>query len=428
VNEHLSHEQVEAAISSAHREHWASVLATTARVCRNLDLAEDCVQDAYAQALAHWPVMGIPRRPGGWLTTVATRRAREIQRRAGVLSRKLPMLITDNYDDACDARDEFPDDRLRLIFTCCHPALQRDAQIALTLRLVAGLSTPEIAHAFLVKESAMQARITRAKKKIAQARIPYAVPARHDLPERVDAVLDVVHLVYTSGHTAIQHDSLTRDDLAERAIDLARMLHHLLPDHADVKGLLALLLLTQARRPARTNESGELVLLQDQDRSNWDCSLISEGLHLLTSALQSAPVHRYSVLAAIAACHDEAPSWEETDWKQIRGLYDLLLARWPSPVVELNRAVAISFTDGPEQAIVLVERLASEPSLVGYPYLEATRADLLRRLDRRQAAAEAYRKAANLTSNPSEARFLMGQAVVCEKDDAERPCRETLRI
>lgn len=411
-----SRSEVEAAVGSAHDDHWASVLATTARVCRDLDLAEDCVQDAYAQALVHWPVTGIPQSPGGWLTTVATRRALEIQRRAGTLSRKLPLLVIDDRREAPDRRDEFPDDRLRLIFTCCHPALARDAQIALTLRLVAGLTTTEVARGFLVKETTMQARITRAKKKIAQARIPYVVPSREDLPERVDAVLDVIHLVYTSGYTAIGHDSLTRDDLADRAIDLARMLERLLPDHADIKGLLALLLLTQARRPARIDGSGRMILLQNQDRSLWDVDLISEGKRLLNEALADAPVHRYSVLAAIAACHDDAPSWDATDWQQIRGLYDLLVARWPSPVVELNRAIAISFTDGPDVALRLVEQLTDDPALSTYPYLFATRADLLRRLNRFHAAADAYREAALLTANPAEAQFLQEQAEIVQKN------------
>jgi RNA polymerase sigma-70 factor, ECF subfamily len=411
-----SRSQVEAAVGAAHDEHWASVLATTARVCRDLDLAEDCVQDAYTQALVHWPVTGIPQRPGGWLTTVATRRALELQRRTGTLSRKLPLLVTNDRNEAPDGRDEFPDDRLRLIFTCCHPALHRDAQVALTLQLIAGLTTSEVARGFLVKETTMQARITRAKKKIAQARIPYVVPAREDLPERVDAVLDVIHLVYTSGHTAIEHDGLTRDDLADRAIDLARMLDQLLPDHADTKGLLALLLLTQARRPARVDAAGRMILLQDQDRTLWDGDLISEGKRLLDLALNAAPVHRYSVLAAIAACHDDAPSWDATDWQQIRGLYDLLVARWPSPVVELNRAIAISFTDGPNEALRLVEQLSADPALATYPYLASTRADLLRQLNRHRASASAYREAAVLASNPVEARFLRERADRAEKD------------
>jgi RNA polymerase sigma-70 factor, ECF subfamily len=267
-----------------------------------------------------------------------------------------------------------------------------------------------------VKETTMQARITRAKKKIAQARIPYVVPSREDLPERVDAVLDVIHLVYTSGHTAIGHDSLTRDDLADRAIDLARMLDRLLPDHADIMGLLALLLLTHARRPARIDDSGRMILLQDQDRSLWDADLISEGKRLLDAALEVAPVHRYSVLAAIAACHDDAPSWDATDWQQIRGLYDLLVARWPSPVVELNRAIAISFTDGPDEALRLVDQLGADPALATYPYLAATRADLLRQLNRHRAASDAYREAADLTTNPAEATFLHERADHVEKE------------
>jgi RNA polymerase sigma-70 factor (ECF subfamily) len=406
--------EVERAVSAAHDREWAYVLAATTRVARDLDLAEDCVQDAYAQALVHWPATGIPARPGGWLTTVATRRALEVQRRSGVLARKLPLLVVQEDAMGVDPADGFPDDRLRLIFTCCHPALAREAQLALTLRLVAGLTSAEVARTLLVKETAMQARITRAKNKIQQARIPYTIPAPDELPERVDAVLDVIHLVYTSGHTATDGPHLARDDLAARAIDLARMLDALLPRRADVQGLLALLLLSEARRPARTDAAGRLVLLEDQDRSRWDRTLIGEGSARLRTALDHVPVHRYAVLAAIAAVHDEAPAWEATDWEQLLGLYDLLLTRWPSPVVALNRAVAVSYTHGADAALDIVEGLASSPKLATYPYTAATRADLLRRLGRHDEAAAAYREAALLTTNTVEATFLLGRATTCE--------------
>jgi RNA polymerase sigma-70 factor (ECF subfamily) len=399
------------AVADAHRTEWAFVLAATARVARDLDLAEDCVQDAYAQALARWPATGIPARPGGWLTTVATRRVLEIRRRSGVLATKLPLLTVDDFDDPAD---RFPDDRLRLIFTCCHPALARESQLALTLRLVAGLSIAEVARVLLVKETALQARITRAKKKIQQARIPYRIPALEELPERVDAVLDVLHLVYTSGHTAADGPELARDVLAARAVDLARMLDSLLPGRADVQGLLALLLLSDARRPARTDASGALVLLENQDRSRWDGELIAEGAGRLRQALAAAPVHRYAVLAAIAALHDEAPTWEETDWPQILGLYDLLLARWPTPVVELNRAVAVSYVHGPAAALPIVDGLVGQPATATYPYLSATRADLLRRLGRAGEAAVMYREAALLTMNGAEAAYLLQRARSCE--------------
>jgi RNA polymerase sigma-70 factor (ECF subfamily) len=405
---------VELAVARAHAQEWAYVLAATARVARDLDLAEDCVQDAYAQALVHWPVTGVPARPGGWLTTVATRRALEIRRRSAVLAGKLPLLVVDHTTADADEADGYPDDRLRLIFTCCHPALARDAQLALTLRLIAGLSIAEVSRALLVRETAMQARITRAKKKVQQARIPYRIPAPDELPERVDAVLDVLHLIYTSGHTAADGPYLSRDVLTARAIDLARMLDTLLPGRADVQGLLALLLLNEARRPARTDASGGIVLLEDQDRSRWDGALIAEGTSRLRVALEEAPVHRYAVLAAIAAVHDEAPSWAQTDWAQILGLYDLLLARWPSPVVELNRAVAVSYLHGPADALPIVDRLIGLPALATYPYASATRADLLRRLGRHSEAAAAYREAALLTANAVEAAYLTGRAAQCE--------------
>jgi RNA polymerase sigma-70 factor (ECF subfamily) len=406
--------EVELAVARAHAQEWAYVLAATARVARDLDLAEDCVQDAYAQALVHWPVTGVPARPGGWLTTVATRRALEIRRRSAVLAGKLPLLVVDHTTGDADEADGYPDDRLRLIFTCCHPALARDAQLALTLRLIAGLSIAEVSRALLVRETAMQARITRAKKKVQQARIPYRIPAPDELPERVDAVLDVLHLIYTSGHTAADGPYLSRDVLTARAIDLARMLDTLLPGRADVQGLLALLLLNEARRPARTDASGGIVLLEDQDRSRWDGALIAEGTSRLRVALEEAPVHRYAVLAAIAAVHDEAPSWAQTDWAQILGLYDLLLARWPSPVVELNRAVAVSYLHGPADALPIVDRLIGLPALATYPYASATRADLLRRLGRHSEAAAAYREAALLTANAVEAAYLTGRAAQCE--------------
>jgi RNA polymerase sigma-70 factor (ECF subfamily) len=397
------------AVARAHDEEWAYVLAATARVACDLDLAEDCVQDAYAQALVHWPATGIPRRPGAWLTTVATRRALEQRRRKTTLARKLPLLVP-GADPAVGnppgGGDLFPDDRLRLVFTCCHPALSREAQVALTLRLVCGLSSAEVARAFLVKETTMQARITRAKKKIAEARIPYRIPGREELPERVDVVLDVIHLVYSSGHTAGFGDELVRGDLAARGLELARMLHVLLPDDGEVTGLLALLRLTEARRAARVDSRGRLVLLEDQDRALWDREAIAEGLSLVRQALADPPAGRHCLMAAIAAVHAEAPQWQDTDWRQLVGLYDLLLRRWPSPVVALNRAVALSFTDGPEQALVTVQSLAGEPTLAAYPYLAATRADLLRRLDRSAEAIAAYEEALMLTENSIEADFL----------------------
>jgi RNA polymerase sigma-70 factor (ECF subfamily) len=402
--------EVARAIELAHDQEWAYVLAATARVAADLDLAEDYVQDAYAQALVHWRDRGIPQRPGAWLTTVATRRALEQRRRAAVLERKLPLLVPDPVDGDEIAGGVFPDDRLRLVFTCCHPALAQEAQVALTLKLVCGLSSAEIAKAFLVKEATMQARITRAKYKIAETRIPYRVPRLNDLPERITAVLDVVHLVYSGGHTAKFGGQLSRPDLARRGLDLARMVRLLLPESGEATALLALLLLTQAREAARVDGAGRLVLMSDQDRTLWDGQLIAEGLALVQAALEGgSPVGRFGLLAAIGAVHAEAPRWEDTDWEQILGLYDLLLARWPSPVVALNRAVALSFAEGPEAALDVVRALADEPALATYPYLAATHADLLRRTGRRQEAIAAYEEAIAFTGNTVEADYLNTQ-------------------
>ncbi|TDO52241.1 RNA polymerase sigma-70 factor (ECF subfamily) [Kribbella sp. VKM Ac-2527] len=394
------------AVEQAHEHEWAFVLAATARVAADLDLAEDCVQDAYAQALVHWQTQGIPRRPGAWLTTVATRRALEHRRRAAVSQRKLPLLMPDPVDEDEAAAGVFPDDRLRLVFTCCHPALAQEAQVALTLRLVCGLSSPEIAKAFLVKEATMQARITRAKHKISRSRIPYRIPRLADLPERIDGVLDVVHLVYAAGHTAKFGDELIRTDLTRRGLDLARTVHLLLPDSGEATALLGLLVLTQARHAARVDEAGRLVLMRDQDRARWDSTSIDEGLALVRDALAQPPAGRFALMAAIAAVHSEAGQWEDTDWDEILGLYDLLLARWPSPVVALNRAVALSYVDGPEAALDAIDTLAAEPALATYPYLAATRADLLRRTGHNQAAAAAYEEALAFTDNAVEAEFL----------------------
>jgi RNA polymerase sigma-70 factor (ECF subfamily) len=397
--------EVARAVQQAHEREWAFVLAATARVAADLDLAEDCVQDAYAKALVHWQEQGIPRRPGAWLTTVATRRALEHRRRVAVSERKLPLLMPDPVDDADVAAGVFPDDRLRLVFTCCHPALAQEAQIALTLRLVCGLSSAEIAKAFLVKETAMQARITRAKHKISQSGIAYRIPRLTDLPERIDVVLDVVHLVYTAGHTAADGDGLTRPDLARRGLDLARMVRLLLPDSGDATALLALLVLTESRSAARVDGAGRLVLMEDQDRGLWDRSLIAEGLALVHEALER-PAGRFGLMAAIAAVHAEAPRWEETDWAEILGLYDLLLARWSSPVVALNRVVALSYVEGPEAGLAALQPLADNPALSTYPYLASTRAELLRRTGRESEARAAYEEALAFTSNAVEAEFL----------------------
>jgi RNA polymerase sigma-70 factor (ECF subfamily) len=390
-----------AAVADAHRREWARVLAATVRVTRDLDLAEECVQDAYARALSAWQD-GVPDNPAAWLTTAARNQALDALRRAATLQRKLPLLV----EPGPDGEDAFPDDRLRLVFTCCHPSLGLESQVALTLRLLCGLATAEVARAFLVQEATMAARLTRAKKKIAAARIPYRVPPLDELPARVDAVLTVVHLLFTTGHTAPAGASLQRPDLVERALDLARMLRLLLPDDADVAGLLALILLTDARRETRVAPDGRLLLLEEQDRSRWDGAAIGEGVALVREALRRRPPGRFALQAAIAAVHAEAPSWTDTDWREIVALYDLLADRWPSPVVALNRAVAIGLAHGPAAGLAALAPLAVEPQLARYGYLAAARADFLRRLGRAGEARLAYEEALLLTENEVERRFL----------------------
>jgi RNA polymerase sigma-70 factor (ECF subfamily) len=302
--------------------------------------------------------------------------------------------------------DIVEDDRLRLIFTCCHPALSRDAQVALTLRLVCGLSTVEVARAFLVPEATMAARITRAKKKVATARIPYRVPSADQLAERVGAVLEVVHLIYTTGHAAPVGGHLVRRELTDSAVRLARLLQLLMPTDADIKGLLALLLLNEARAGSRLSATGDLLLLSAQDRSQWDAQLIDEGVALTSAALRRRPLSRYAIEAAIAAVHAEAPTWTDTDWSEIVALYDVLLELWPSPVVRLNRAAAIGFRDGPRAGLAALTPLLSDPALVTYPYVSATRADFLRRLHRWAEASDAYQEALTMTDNAVMRAFL----------------------
>jgi RNA polymerase sigma-70 factor (ECF subfamily) len=393
------------------------VLAATARVTGDLDLAEECVQDAYAAALTAWARDGVPRSPGAWLTTAARRRAIDARRRDRVLRAKLPLLIEPEPPVAAsappvagrpeeDGDEVIPDDRLRLIFTCCHPALAREAQVALTLRLVCGLTTVEIAQAFLVSEPTMAARVTRAKKKISAARIAYRVPPPAELPDRLDAVLTVVHLLYTTGHTAPGGANLVRADLVDRAMGLARMLRTLMPDEREVAGLLALILLTDARRATRADAQGRLLLLEEQDRSRWDRTVIAEGTALVPWALRGGRPGRFALQAAIAALHAEAPSYTHTDWPQIVALYDALLRVWSSPVVALNRAVAVAMAQGPAAGLAQIGELEADGRLDGYRYLPAAKADLLRRLGRWDAAARAYRDALALTDNAAERDFL----------------------
>jgi RNA polymerase sigma-70 factor (ECF subfamily) len=413
------------ALAAAHRHEWARVLAATVRVAGDIDLAQECAQDAYVSALETWRRDGIPRSPGAWLTTTARRKALDSHRRAAALRTRIPLLIepdsspgplgngggSPSPETQLTEMDDIPDDRLRLVFTCCHPALAREAQVALTLRLVCGLTTEQIAHAFLVSEPTMAARVTRAKKKISGARIPYRVPDSHELPERLDAVLTVVHLVFTAGHTAPTGDTLVRPDLVDRSIELCKVLVDLMPDEREVRGLLALILLTDARRITRVDEGGHLTLLEDQDRSRWDRAVIERGRVMVLDALRGGRPGRFVIQAAIAALHAEAPTFADTDWAQIVDLYDLLLDSWPSPVVALNRVVAVGFRSGAEAGLQALEQLEVEDgsALSTYHYLPATRADFLRRLGRDQAAAAAYRTALALAENEVERVFLQGR-------------------
>ena len=385
----------------------------------DFDLAEEAVQEAFVAALATWPRDGIPRNPGGWIVTTARNRAIDRLRRRRRLVEKTDELARDTIAatadpgiDAVDgAGDDMPlvDDRLRLIFTCCHPALALDARVALTLRTLGGLTTAEIARAFLVPEPTLAQRLVRAKRKIRDAGIPYRVPPAHLLPERLEGVLRVLYLVFNEGHTAASGDELVRRELCREAIRLARLLVTLMPDEPEVRGLVALMLLHDARRDARAAPDGSLVLLDDQDRSRWDHAAIAEGIAILERALAEKRPGPYQLQAAIAAVHDEAASAAETDWPQIALLYGELQALAPSPVVELNLAVAVTMRDGPAVGLAMVEALAADGRLEEYVYLHATRADLLRRLERWSEAAAAYERAAALATNATERRFLDGR-------------------
>ncbi|MEU7820309.1 RNA polymerase sigma factor [Catellatospora sp. NPDC049133] len=388
------------------------MLAATVRVVGDLDLAEECVQEAYAAAMRGWPRDGVPGNPAAWLTTAAKRRAVDAIRREQTFRSKLPLLLepeesaVDRLPDDEDADGGVPDDRLRLIFTCCHPALSQEAQLALTLRLVCGVPTPDVARAFLVSEPTMAARITRAKKKISGARIPYRVPRAAELPDRLRPVLGVIHLLFTTGHTAPSGADLVNADLVDRALHLARMLHELMPDEPEVRGLLALLLVTDARRATRVDAAGRLLRLQEQDRTRWDRAAMAQAHDLIVAGLRGGRPGRYVLQAAIASLYAEAPSYEQTDWPQIVELYDRLREVWPSPVVALNRTVPLAMVAGPRAALAEVERLEQEGGLAGYQYLPAVKADLLLRSGRTAEAREAYGRALAVTANEAERAFL----------------------
>ncbi|MFI7627764.1 RNA polymerase sigma factor [Microbispora rosea] len=399
---------VEAAVDRAFREEWGQVVATLIRWTGDWDLAEECAQDAFALALRTWRRDGVPRRPGAWLTTAARNRAVDLLRREATGAAKLREVagVLRIEDDAGGDEPDVPDDRLRLIFTCCHPALALEARVALTLRTLAGLGTTEIARAFLVGEQAMAKRLARAKQKIRHAGIPYRVPPAHLLPERLPAVLAVLYLLFNEGYSATAGADLVRHDLADEAIRLARVLVRLMPDEPEAAGLLALMLLHHARRAARLDDAGDLVVLEDQERGRWDAGQIAEGVALLDGTLRRGRPGPYQVQAAIAACHATAARPEDTDWAQIAVLYARLSRLVPSPVVELNRAVAVGMAYGPAAGLALVDALRETGALAGYHLLPAARADLLRRLGRTAEAADAYREAAGLAATDAERRYL----------------------
>jgi RNA polymerase sigma factor (sigma-70 family) len=411
--------EVERAIADAHRREWASVLAAAAGAARDLDVAEECAQEAFATAFEAWSKDGIPENPGAWLSTVAKRRAIDMIRREVTFRKKMPLLVdadeTTNEDHDrgdlihTDSKDTMSDERLRLIFLCCHPALAPEAQMALTLRLVCGMSTNDIARLFLVSDTTMGARLMRAKQKIAMARIPLRMPDEAELPERLGAVLGVIYLLFTMGHTATTGSTLMRPELVDEAMHLTGVLRELMPDEREIRGLLALMLVTDARRATRIGADGELLRLEDQDRTQWDRAAIAQASDLIDMGLRTSRPGRYILQAAIALVHANAPTYAATDWAQIVHLYDRLLIAWPSPIVALNRAVAVSMVEGPEVALALIDELATDPRLASYHYVPAIRADLLRRLGRDDEALAESKRAIELTHNESERQFLDAQ-------------------
>ncbi|WP_151081979.1 RNA polymerase sigma factor [Nocardioides cynanchi] len=397
---------VREAITEAHHQEWARVVASLTRRFRDLDIAEEAAAEAFATAVLRWPTDGVPPNPGAWLTTTANRKAIDRIRRESKRDDKHREAVMSYDDSPPEPLGAIEDERLRLIFTCCHPALAMETRVALTLRMVGGLTVPEISRAFLVPETTMGQRITRAKAKIKAAGIPYRVPSAEDLPSRVSGVLAVLFLVFNEAYLATGPDSEpVRRDLSEEAIRLTRLVRSLLPDDGEAAGLLALMLLIEARRKARFSATGDLVTLGEQDRGSWDAGLVAEGHRLVRERLASgAPPGRYQILAAINAVHTSTPEARATDWGQIVALYDQLVRLDPSPIVALNRAVAVAELDGPQVALASVDRLGA--SLDGYHAYHVTRADLLRRLGRTAESRAAYDRAIELAGNTAEIAYL----------------------
>jgi RNA polymerase sigma-70 factor (ECF subfamily) len=406
-------QQIKQAIEQAFTEEWGRIVAALIRRARDWDLAEDCAQQAFAEAARRWPGEGVPRQPGAWLMTVARNRAIDHlrhQRMRDARLREATALLDDSPED--EAEEEMgddsgiEDDRLRLIFTCCHPALPLEGRVALTLRALAGLTTTEIANAFLVPEPTMAKRLVRTKHKIAHAGIPYRVPPAHLLTERTSGVLAVLYLMFNEGYAASTGDDLIRVDLCEEAIRLAQLLNRLMPDEPECGGLLALMLFQHSRRKARTDPAGDLITLEDQDRSRWNQAEIEGADAILDAAVRRNAVGSYQLQALIAACHAKAPDADATNWTRIATLYERLLELTANPLVKLNHAVAVGMATGPEDGLALVDRLGASGELRDYHLLHATRADFLRRLGRANEAADAYREALNLARTGAERRYL----------------------